>query len=639
MTLIGEGEGSSARAAVYGLRHRLSRGIETALPEPPASLAQALLLGERGRLPQDVTEEFRSSGTSHLLAISGLHIGVVLALVLGISSWLFGKRRQVYLLLPLGSIWLYAVLSGLSPSVERAAIMGSVYLLALAIGRPRSVLPGLALAAGVMAGFDPKILKQVSFQLSFAAVTGLALLNISDLRLWDRFLPATAGGLRSLLARAVITVPTVSVVATLATVPLVAFHLHRVPTLGILATMLALPALPFLLVTSAAAGAVGSTHTQAGEMVGWVAWVPLQYVLEVVHLVSRVPGNTFNVGAFSGLLVWVYYGILLALVLNPKGVRGAWAALRILTPGGDQAKVEGAQAAVRRHLPLGASVVGAIALGVVGTLLWLYATSGPDGKLHVHFLDVGQGDSTLIVTPEGRQVLIDGGPGTTDATHALGERLLFWDRDLDMVVLTHPDEDHFLGLVEVLDRYDVGIVMEGGGASDNRLYIEWEKELEQGTSRRFAAAQGQTVLLDGATWMQVLNPPGDGPRQRAGASTNNQGAVLRLVHGSVSFLLTVDIEAEAERRLFREETPLRSSVLKVGHHGSKTSTTPGFLSEVSPAAAVISAGVDNRFGHPHVEVAERLAAAVGGPRVYLTADRGHIEFISDGERLWVKTER
>ena len=403
--------------------------------------------------------------------------------------------------------------------------------------------------------------------------------------------------------------------------------------------MLALPALPFLLVTSAAAGAVGSIHTQAGEMVGWVAWVPLQYVLEVVHLVSRVPGSTFNVGAFSGLLVWVYYGILLALVLNPKGVRGAWAALRILTPGGDQAKVEGAQAAVRRHLPLGASVVGAIALGVVGALLWLYATSGPDGKLHVHFPDVGQGDSTLIVTPEGRQVLIDGGPGTTDATHALGERLPFWDRDLDMVVLTHPDEDHFLGLVEVLDRYDVGIVMEGGGASDNPLYIEWEKELEQGKSRRFAAAQGQTVLLDGATWMQVLNPPDDGPRQRAGASTNNQGAVLRLVHGSVSFLLTADIEAEAERRLFREETPLRSSVLKVGHHGSKTSTTPGFLSEVRPAAAVISAGVDNRFGHPHVEVAERLAAAVGGPRVYLTVDRGHIEFISDGERLWVKTER
>ena len=233
---------------------------------------------------------------------------------------------------------------------------------------------------------------------------------------------------------------------------------------------------------------------------------------------------------------------------------------------------------------------------------------------------------------------MDGGPSTTGATHALGERLPLWDRDLDMVVLTHPDEDHFLGLLEVLDRYDVGIVMEGGGDSDNPLYIEWEKGLEQGKSRRLAAAQGQTVFLDGTTWMQVLNPP-DGPRQRAGASTNNQGAVLRLVHGSVSFLLTADIEAEAEGRLFREGTPLRSSVLKVAHHGSKTSTTPGFLSEVSPAAAVISAGIDNRFGHPHPEVAERLSAAVGEPRVYLTADHGHIEFISDGDRLWVKTER
>ena len=126
-------------------------------------------------LPPDVTEDFRSTRTSHLLAISGLHVGVILALSLGAAAWLVGRRRQLYLLLPLGAIWLYALLSGMSPSVERAAIMGSVFLLALAVGRPRSILHALVLAAAVMAGLEPQVLEQVSFQLSITAVAGIAL--------------------------------------------------------------------------------------------------------------------------------------------------------------------------------------------------------------------------------------------------------------------------------------------------------------------------------------------------------------------------------------------------------------------------------------------------------------------------------
>ena len=174
--LVSWGGGSRWRGWIFDLRGKLADSIEDALPPSQSSLAPALLLGLRGRLSPEVVEDFRSTGTSHLLAISGLHVGVLLVLSLGAAGWWFGKRRQLYLPLPLASIWFYTLVSGLPVSEVRAAIMGSVFLAALALGRPRSVLPSLALAAAVMAAIDPQVLSQVSFQLSFAAMAGIVLI-------------------------------------------------------------------------------------------------------------------------------------------------------------------------------------------------------------------------------------------------------------------------------------------------------------------------------------------------------------------------------------------------------------------------------------------------------------------------------
>ena len=359
-------------------------------------------------------------------------MGILLALTLAAGAWMMGRRRQLYLLLPLAAIWLYALLSGLSPSVERAAIMGSIYLLGLALGRPRSILPALALAAAVMAGLDPHVLKQVPFQLSFTAVAGIALLTTSETPFWDRVsgVGASDGVRRSRLLRAVLLAIGVSVAATLATLPLIAFNFHRVPTVGVLATVLALPALPLILLTSGLAAVGGVVHPLAGEVVGWVAWLPLEYVLRIVDLVSQVPGSTVSVPAFSGLLVWVYYGILAILLLAPGGATGVWGFCRR-----SGARV-GAQVLVvtagNRGLPfpVAAYLAAAISLSFLSAILWFYVATRSDERLHVHFLDVGQGDSVLIVTPEGRQLLIDGGPGAIEAAQAVGDRLPFWDRDL-----------------------------------------------------------------------------------------------------------------------------------------------------------------------------------------------------------------
>ena len=282
VALVDEGHGSPALALVYRLRSSLARSLAASLPEAQASVAQTLLLGMRGGVPADVTQAFRDTGTSHLLAISGLHVGVVLGLSIAVSVALLGRRRNLYLLLPLGILWLYAVLSAFSPSVERAVIMATLYLVAVALGRQRSAFPALAFAAAVMVVVEPGILYHISFQLSFTAAAGVLLLW----RPLESLMAVAVGrllatdGWHETVVRWVITGVAVSLAAVLATLPLLAFNFQYIVFLSIPATLLALPAIPLVLVTSLAAALAGLVTPVLGQMVGcWVAWLPLSYLL------------------------------------------------------------------------------------------------------------------------------------------------------------------------------------------------------------------------------------------------------------------------------------------------------------------------------------------------------------------------
>jgi competence protein ComEC len=193
-------------------------------------------------------------------------------------------------------------------------------------------------------------------------------------------------------------------------------------------------------------------------------------------------------------------------------------------------------------------------------------------------------------------------------------------------------------LLEVLDRYRVASVLVGKEDPDSALYPQWRASLEQEGLAKIPVGAGYRVVLEPDLTLEVLNPPGT-PIGGSIADQNNNGVVLRLVHDRVSFLLAADIEAEAENYLVQGPQMLESAVLKVAHHGSRTSTTPAFLDRVDPSVAVVSAGEANRFGHPHQEVVDRLGEALGPEAVYRTDRDGTIEFVSDGERLWVRTER
>ena len=563
---------------------------------------------------------------------------MVLVMSLGGAAWLFGRRGQLYLLFPLVCIWTYALISGLGPPAQRAAIMGTTYLAALAIGRPRSVLPSLAFGAAVMTGVRPSLLNQVDFQLSFAAMAGIALALSYQTRVaevvtsrWPgiRQRPWLNYGLNWLTLALI-----ASLVATLATFPLVAFKFDRIPLLGLPLTLLSLPVLPVILLGSFLTALAAFIHPLFGQVLGWLTWIPLTYQL---GLVSAAPAPVVSGSWVNGPLVWAWYiGLGIILLLNGSRVyfRGLGARVHTLWSGRHHG-------GLRLPKPSGVvvSCLGlALILGVAGTVWWLEAFHGPDGKLHLYFFDVGQGDSALIVTPTGRQVLIDGGPDHESATRALGGPMPFWDRSLDLVVLTHQDSDHSRGLLNVLENYRVGAVLQGVEDKDDALYGQWRAALDRQKLQVVPVHAGYRVVLEDGITIEVLNPP---PIPFAGTSSqdNDNGLVLRLVHQEVSFLLAADIEAPAEVYLVKAGYNLRSTVLKVPHHGSKTSSTEEFLSKVKPSQAVISAGAGNRFGHPHPEVVARLEQVLGSVSLYETARHGNVEFISDGHRWWVQTQR
>ena len=292
-----------------------------------------------------------------------------------------------------------------------------------------------------------------------------------------------------------------------------------------------------------------------------------------------------------------------------------------------------------------------VPLAVIAVLVWVAAAMVPQGgNLSVSFLDVGQGDSILITGPSGQRVLVDGGPSPEKVCLELGEALPFWERSIDLVVLTHAHSDHVTGLVEVLRRYDVNQVLysdyypiEQASATDydsevSPAYAEFCDVVMEQNIDCIAAQAGQTIDLGGGAAIEVLNPP-ETFLEGTDSDADNNAVVLRVAMGDVSFLLTSDLYWDGELYLVAGRVELESTVLKASHHGSKSSTYPAFLDAVDPRVAVVSVGADNRFGHPAQDVMQRLVDWVGDGNIYLTSERGTVTFTTDGERLWVETER
>jgi competence protein ComEC len=582
------------RGGVSGIGDRLRDRIETAVGRGTTGLRRGIVLGvvlgEDEGLPDSVRHDFRASGLYHLLAVSGQNVAFIAAGFLGLG-WLFRLRRALRELLTLAGIAAYVLAVGWQPSVARAAVAGALASLAWLVARPRDRWHFLALGALVLLLWMPTSILDPGFQLSFAAVAAIfavvprARVLLAGLPLPSRLAEASA----------------VALVCGLVTAPIILLQFGRAPVYTVPANVVAEPAMPLVLGLGLLAGTVDPVSPSAAAALAWLAGWAAAWLELVARTVGELPGA--QVGPHGALVLG------LATSLVSVGLRFGRGRLERITR---------ARATV---------VVLAALVVVVGWWATRPAAepwAEPAG-LRVTFLDVGQGDSTLLETATGR-VLVDEGPPEANVASQLERRGI---HSLSAIVLTHPQRDHVGGAAQVLRRLRVGFVLDPELAATGTDEEEaMAAAHERGVPVRPARA-GEELRL-GGLHLEVLNPPDAGTP----SEDPNQNAVVLLVsYGETDLLLTADAESDVTSDL-----PLKPvEILKVAHHGSADPGLEDELETLRPRVAVISVGRGNDYGHPRPETLAALAT-VPGISVYRTDEDGAVVVESDGRRIRVRTE-
>jgi competence protein ComEC len=591
---------------------------------PHSSLFQALVLGEQGKIPEDIREQFIVTGIAHLLAISGDHLGIVAFLVFSSILWLL-KRSEIFLLslpvrkwaaaLTIPCLLLYTFIAGGGISVIRATIMVILFLLSIVFDRERHLLYTLALAALLILLFSPPSLFDVSFQLSFLAVLSILYLVPRLLRSLKREgmpIPSEFSW-RQRAWKYVVLSFWVTVVAILGTAPFVAFHFNRVSLIGFLANLFAVPWVGFLIVPISLMASLLSFffYPLASLLISMNQFLAA-LLLNMVDFFASIPFASIDLSTPTALEIILFYLLLFLAVHLRKGKK-----IRFL-------------------------FVGVFILLSADIAYWnLKDLFRKD--LTLTFLDVGHGDSILVEFPGGKTMLIDGGglhedrfdTGKSAIAPFLRSKKI---RKIDTLVLTHPDPDHMKGLNFIASRFSIGRFLDNGARTDAEAYLRLEETLRRRNIERFSLNENAKSQTIGGVEMSILNPPAGvsgALRNQTPTGVNNQSLVMRFRFKNVILLLTGDVEREAEERMVRKGHALRAHILKVPHHGSLSSSSLAFLETAKPECAILSVGERNVGRLPHAEVMERYKRL--GTKMFRTDRQGAITVKTDGEKMEIKT--
>ncbi len=621
-------EAGSLAASLEALRRSASDGLSRAIPEPEAGLAAGVLIGLRDRVDRDLAADFTTAGASHVVAISGWNIAIVASTLAAVAG---GMRRRRRALLTAAAIVVYVAFVGPSPSVVRAGVMAGVALLARELGRPGTAAGALGWAVTALLVLDPAYIDDAGFRLSVLATAGILAWG-SSLSAW--LAGPESGRPRRWLAE----ILGVSLAAQAATTPVVLLDFGRLSVVAPLVNLVVVPLVPAAMAAGALALGVGvlvgfGLPGVVATLVGLPAWVLYAVMVATVRAGASLPMASLQLEP-----PWDVVGAGLAACAIAALARWGPAVVRRLVERRRGRQAGPARPRRRPRPQRGATVVRAGAIAVAGATvaLALAIAHRPDGLVRVVVFDVGQGDGILVEGGRGGRLVIDGGPDPGRLLIALDERLPPWDRRIDMLVLTHPHEDHVAGLATLLARYRVGRVYEPGMLGPGPGYRAWSAALTDGGTPRGRLSTGDRLQLDDVRF-RVLWPDPDQVPERppdGGTAINNVSIVLLGEFGGHRVLLAGDIEEQIDPELIRRGLP-QVDLLKVAHHGSRTSSTPAFLETVRPRLAVVSSGLGNPYGHPAPATIDRLHAIARA--TYRTDIDGTVEVSFDGPSIRVRT--
>jgi competence protein ComEC len=635
VSVIDTGKSNSLQSVVLAIKKKMSAAATYSLNPSQAAVLNGIVFGTQGLIDRNTKRSFSETGVIHILSVSGLHVGLVLGGLLGMLRLL--KLPPVWTA-PLATpvLMIYMLMTGMNPAVMRATIMALLFVWAHQLGRDQDWPTTLALAAMIILIWNPLQIYHPGFQLSFVATWGILYLGpflTAAFLLFFKNLPHHAGR----LAAQALAIP---FAAQLATIPLVAWYYNLLSLVSIPANLLAVPLSGLIMFLGLAASFFGLFWLPLAAMVNVGTGIILDIFLAVVNIFQCLPGAVFYLSSPPIFLAAAWYGGLLAVARVCSG----YCTIEIVC-----------------HFKRWVFV--ATSLGVALVLIWWPWKS--DHLLKVHFIDVGQGDSILVQAPSGKNMLIDTGGRTNELTTGagIGDQVLepYLRKNgvqrIDVLILTHPHEDHCGGAVSLVKRFPVALALVsylGEESVDEKYTSEDVAETigaaissrEEGVAPAYsklvsgmaargipvsAAAAGDVIKLDSDLKIEVLSPV----EIKAGESesdTNNNSLVIKVTFDRRSFIFTGDAEIEEQRDLIREDYDLQADILKVPHHGSRF-LLPELLEQVNAEAAVISVGARNTFGHPAYATLDMLS--LSGLQVYRTDQDGAVIVQTDGNNLQI----
>ncbi|MFC1584351.1 DNA internalization-related competence protein ComEC/Rec2 [Fibrobacterota bacterium] len=574
--------------AVAKVRLFLERALEKSISPEALPLVQAALLGTRDLLPNEIRENFANSGMFHLLAISGLHVGIIALVLIQLLTFLRLPRKWAYGTAALLLV-LYIPVSGASISVIRSVIMFGCLVITVFLERPRFTLSNLALTCTLCLLIMPYQILSLGFQLSFCATYFLLYYSKTISAILNGY------GLRNSFMRAVMSTILVSGLLFFATLPFLAYTIHQVSPLAIFGNILTIFLTSGMVLTGSLSIALSPLFNAPALWMGETCSLFANLLLVSVEKLSRIPLSRLFLPSLSWLLAGLIGSLLLIIPF----------------------------ALSRRKLK-------PIALSYLLCFSLIYAFSSLANVIsepaRITFLDVGQGDAAFISLPGDYHVLLDAGPGSAQSGSGRYTILPFLKysgiNELDLVILSHGDLDHYGGLRFLIPRIDIKKVAYSGDSSSAQAWAQTVQMLINHDIPLIIIHCRDTLYKHPHVSLSVLSPC----RENQFSTRNDNSVVVSLTMHGKRILLTGDIEKRAEQWL-AGIPGTQSDIVKISHHGSATASTAEFLKAVSPGAGIISAGRNNRFGMPHTAALERLANQ--GVEIYSTISHGAVSFNSN----------
>ena len=611
-------ENSLARLAEQ-VRNKYEEYMAQAMPSQDAAAIFAMLFGGYQGIRPELLEAFTVTGIVHILSVSGSHITLMAGTANIVGRFLHMSPRATAALAT-GVILFYSLLAGAIPPVIRSALMGILTLLALTAGRERDAQHILGLVALALLLYSPLWLFDISFQLSFGVTAGLLYLA-SPLR----------ESLRKILPIFVADSLAVTIGAQLSVLPIIAWYFNVLSLSSLLANLVIAPIVEWIIVAGLLAGLLASLLPLAGKVVFLLSSVVLGLVYELSRWVAALPGSQIYMPTFSwwgGMLYYMGLGWLILGDEYRKRLMSCVGSKYLLAVGQKLGSSKGWQAV---------SLLGMLAVIFCYWQIWCN-----DKEMQVHFIDVGQGDSALVITPHGRAFMVDTG-GVREGSYDIGSRvdvpylLHYGVEKLDYIFLTHAHDDHAGGVKGILTKIPVGAIGIGHEGAGDYLQAFGTGEIGKIEKLLVPLQEGSSIELDGVRIDMLYSPESRKVQESQLQATGNEFSnLIRVSYGEASFLFTGDLVAEQEQQVLANGTNVASTVLKVGHHGSRTSSSQEFLTAVNPGWAVISCGYNNSFGHPHKEILNRLTSCTKA-KILRTDQQGAIVFRTDGKSIKVES--